>query len=110
MVSAHRLAETAAAGRRAKGAARERDAARARLAEAEAKLGRGPAPLADGEAFEARALDPDGACVVCLEAPRNVALLDCGHVVVCVGCADKIGDACPLCRRAVHEYRRVFLS
>src|SRR4051794_13289179 len=36
-------------------------------------------------------------CVVCLEAPREVKFDECGHYVVCKGCAAKAAT-CPLCR------------
>ena len=38
------------------------------------------------------------ACVVCLERPRTMASVACGHVCVCAECGDRLG-ACPICRR-----------
>lgn len=54
-------------------------------------------------------------CVVCLDAPRSVALLPCGHVVLCGGCfaclqkqaqrlVGKGRLCCPVCRSEVHGH------
>lgn len=42
-----------------------------------------------------------GECVVCLDAPRTVALLPCGHLALCAGCAKKeeARRRCPVCRK-----------
>jgi len=62
------------------------------------------------ERREAKPLDPDccrsdmNICVVCLVNPREVVLLECGHVCVCADCLDKLpGDplVCPVCRSEV---------
>lgn len=40
-------------------------------------------------------------CRVCMEKPKNLALIPCGHKCVCQDCADKlkrIGPNCPICR------------
>jgi len=50
-----------------------------------------------------------GACAVCLEEPLEVALRPCGHVCVCLECADKL-DRCPMCRSVVKRKTRVYLS
>lgn len=66
------------------------------------------APLhadAKGAGQEQSAPLPD--CVVCLAAPRDVILLECGHICLCEGCAKQI-DACPLCRKP-GGHKRVFL-
>lgn len=54
-------------------------------------------------------------CVVCLDARRGVALLPCGHVVLCRSCfarlhkraqqlAGKGRLCCPVCRSEVHGH------
>ncbi|EFN50803.1 hypothetical protein CHLNCDRAFT_141835 [Chlorella variabilis] len=43
----------------------------------------------------------NGECVVCWSAPRSVALLPCGHLALCAGCAatDLATKRCPVCCR-----------
>ncbi len=49
-------------------------------------------------------------CTICMDAPRSVALLECGHFILCVTCCEKLlSDAhrlgnlaqCPFCRAVV---------
>jgi len=40
-------------------------------------------------------------CTVCLTNPREVILLNCGHVCVCADCCMKINGKCPVCRSPV---------
>lgn len=43
------------------------------------------------------------ACVICLTNPREVILLDCGHVCLCMDCLEQMPtQTCPICRA---EYR-----
>eukprot|EP00435_Cladocopium_sp_Y103_P053140 s1416_g16.t5 len=37
------------------------------------------------------------ACVVCLEAPRQILLMPCRHVCCCKDCAERL-ERCPICR------------
>ena len=41
-----------------------------------------------------------GCCSICYDKEINTAFYDCGHVVACRECANKI-DQCPICRRRV---------
>jgi hypothetical protein len=41
-------------------------------------------------------------CVACMDAFREIALMSCGHVVVCAACARGLLE-CPMCRTAVAE-------
>lgn len=45
-------------------------------------------------------LDSQQCCVVCMQRPRTVALLPCGHFGFCSTCA-AASTACPLCRQRV---------
>ena len=36
-------------------------------------------------------------CVICLDLPRNVVILNCGHICACRGCAEQLQE-CPVCR------------
>lgn len=40
-------------------------------------------------------------CTVCLVNPREVILLNCGHVCVCADCCVKLGKKCPICREII---------
>ncbi|PVF97404.1 hypothetical protein CPB86DRAFT_856844 [Serendipita vermifera] len=59
-------------------------------------------------------VERDGLCVVCQDEEANVAIVDCGHLALCMGCSDIIMKStreCPLCRtRIVTEQRllRIF--
>jgi len=48
------------------------------------------------------------ACVVCLEAPRDILLLPCRHVCCCKACADRL-ERCPMCRAQKTAVTKVFL-
>jgi len=48
------------------------------------------------------------ACVVCLEAPREILLLPCRHVCCCRACADRM-ERCPMCRAQKTAFAKVFL-
>lgn len=40
-------------------------------------------------------------CTVCLVNPREVILLNCGHVCVCADCCVKLNQKCPICREII---------
>ena len=42
-------------------------------------------------------------CVVCLDAPKTIVLIPCGHKCLCEACAEwiEVGDPCPVCREKV---------
>jgi hypothetical protein len=53
------------------------------------------------------------ACAVCLDNPRSVAFLPCGHVVVCEKCAEDLEarhSDCIVCRTAIERHLRVYLN
>ena len=55
---------------------------------------------------------PDDAepCAVCLEAPRAALLVPCGHVAMCIECADKVLHSsraiCVVCRQPIEKVLR----
>ncbi|KIM24251.1 hypothetical protein M408DRAFT_331884 [Serendipita vermifera MAFF 305830] len=71
-----------------------------------------PRPAPAPTAFVER----EGLCVVCQDEEANVAVVDCGHLCLCMSCSDTIMKStreCPLCRtRIVTEQRllRIFKS
>ena len=52
-------------------------------------------------------VDDRNQCVVCLDAPRSAVFVDCGHLVVCNACAEKVRE-CPLCRKPKTKVLRVY--
>jgi len=51
-------------------------------------------------------------CVVCLNQPREVVLLDCGHICLCGDCAVALPlpKLCPICRRPVDRIIPTYVS
>eukprot|EP01139_Manchomonas_bermudensis_P022556 Amastigsp_a693192_6.p2 type:complete len:151 gc:universal Amastigsp_a693192_6:649-197(-) len=64
-----------------------------------------------------RPLDPDApltsldaeACVICMDARREYAIVPCGHMCLCVGCRSGL-SACPVCRAPITSLMRIFLD
>lgn len=51
-------------------------------------------------------------CIACYDARKNCAMFPCGHVTFCQSCFFRYwseNDSCPICRRRVVEYRKIFL-
>lgn len=46
-------------------------------------------------------------CVICFEEPINTVFLECGHVVACRKCSDKLKQ-CPLCRRWISRVVNIY--
>lgn len=45
--------------------------------------------------------DEDVACVICLDAPKTLVIVPCGHYCLCKECAETLkscASGCPLCR------------
>ncbi|ODM99169.1 Mitochondrial ubiquitin ligase activator of NFKB 1 [Orchesella cincta] len=49
-------------------------------------------------------------CLVCLVNPREVILLNCGHVCVCADCALKVNGCCPICRERILTTRKAYIA
>ena len=49
-------------------------------------------------------------CAVCLEEPRSALLVPCGHMAMCVDCADKVlhgsRPICVVCRQPIEKILR----
>jgi hypothetical protein len=41
-------------------------------------------------------------CLVCLDEPKGIILVPCGHYMLCATCAAAVGK-CPLCRAAIAQ-------
>ena len=48
-------------------------------------------------------LTEDLVCVVCRSNPREIILLDCGHVCLCEDCSEGINGECPICRASIRS-------
>lgn len=59
-----------------------------------------------------RPLKEDEACVVCLTNPREVVVLDCGHIAICADCAEQLPQPhkCPVCRESITRILPVYMS
>ena len=53
-------------------------------------------------------------CVVCFDAPKDHAIVPCGHQCVCARCAEQLTKTrtpmCPVCRGPIRETMKVFCS
>jgi len=89
----------------------KRDARDGKPADAAPKRESGPSPSSSSPPPTEKSL-----CVVCQDEDANIAIVDCGHLALCRGCADDIMRTtreCPMCRtRIVTEARllRIFKS
>jgi hypothetical protein len=79
-----------------------------RMQQVQAQLGVPPAasaPHTDAEETQ---------CVVCFDAPKDHAIVPCGHQCVCARCAEQLTNTrtptCPVCREPIRETMKVFCS
>jgi hypothetical protein len=70
-----------------------------------------PPPAPGQEEPSAPEKTPDDRfCVICLDSPKIVAAVPCGHVCACVACAAAARPKmCPVCRTPVTQMMRIFL-
>lgn len=57
--------------------------------------------------------NPTSECLVCFDAPRNVVCVPCGHVCMCMRCADRVERSthhCIVCRAAIQSIVQVFYA
>jgi len=40
-------------------------------------------------------------CTVCLHNPREIIIMNCGHVCVCADCVLQLRGKCPVCRSPI---------
>ena len=55
----------------------------------------------------ARLCEDHDVCKICMDAIINCVLLECGHMVTCTKCGQKM-TACPICRQTVVRVMRIF--
>ncbi|KAK9503558.1 hypothetical protein O3M35_010091 [Rhynocoris fuscipes] len=49
-------------------------------------------------------------CVVCRENPKEIIILECGHVCICEDCSEGITKDCPVCRSPITNKAAAFIS
>ncbi|XP_052072509.1 mitochondrial ubiquitin ligase activator of nfkb 1-A-like [Mytilus californianus] len=54
----------------------------------------------------------DSECVICLTNPREVILLNCGHICVCIDCVQALPRPmkCPVCRQNVERFLNAYMA
>lgn len=57
-----------------------------------------------------RELREDQKCIVCIENPKEIICLPCGHVCLCEDCSSKIQLTCPVCRASIDNKSVAFIS
>lgn len=49
-------------------------------------------------------------CIICLTNPREVILLDCGHICLCLNCLELLpSQKCPICQKPFRSTARCFI-
>jgi hypothetical protein len=54
-------------------------------------------------------LDDDSLCKICMDAPVDCVMLECGHMCTCTNCGKQMAE-CPICRQYVIRVVRTFKS
>ena len=49
----------------------------------------------------------DRNCKVCFDAPSDCVFIECGHLVTCITCGEKLTE-CPICRAPIARAVRVY--
>ncbi|EAT32562.1 AAEL015303-PA [Aedes aegypti] len=52
-------------------------------------------------------LASDDLCRICMDAPINCVILECGHMATCINCG-KVLSECPICRQYIVRVVRSF--
>lgn len=51
----------------------------------------------------------DELCKICMDAPMECVMLECGHIATCIACGKRLSE-CPICRQYVIRVVRFFRS
>ena len=49
-------------------------------------------------------------CVICMERKRQFLLRPCNHYCVCNTCKSTLQNKCPLCRKLIRSYEKIYIS
>ena len=49
-------------------------------------------------------------CVICMERKRQYLLRPCNHYCVCNVCKSTLQNKCPLCRKLIRSYEKIYIS
>jgi len=52
-------------------------------------------------------MDDDSVCKICMDAPIDCVMLECGHMCTCTNCGKQMAE-CPICRQYVIRVVRTF--
>lgn len=64
---------------------------------------------AGGDQYGSTSVD-QSKCVICLSNPRELILLDCGHVCMCMDCFERMtNNTCPICRQRFRTFMPCYL-
>lgn len=55
-------------------------------------------------------LREDQKCIVCIDNPKEIICLPCGHVCLCEDCSSKVQLTCPVCRARIENKSVAFIS
>ncbi|QRW18908.1 Zinc finger, C3HC4 type (RING finger) protein [Rhizoctonia solani] len=69
-----------------------------------------PVGLPKAAAHAATKLERDGLCVICQDEDANIAIVDCGHLCLCLECSELVMQSskeCPLCRTRIVTSQRL---
>lgn len=45
--------------------------------------------------------DEDPTCIICMDAPKALVFVPCGHYCACATCVPGLKNKCPMCRQAI---------
>jgi len=48
-------------------------------------------------------------CCICMENPKTIAVIPCGHLCLCQNCSPIISDECPICRGNIASKVNIYL-
>mgnify|MGYP001419332980 CR=1 FL=1 len=50
-------------------------------------------------------------CLICMENAREIAFVDCGHLICCKVCSDQLMNSnrkCPTCRKIIEQAIKIY--
>lgn len=53
-------------------------------------------------------IPPETICCICMDSPREMVYINCGHLCACIKCERRIDDKCPICRVSSPAIRVIY--